>query len=118
VQTSRLISAIPEKHQDVIKRFQKANALKSVAFCDFLRCLDFSDCGSDSRLWQRLRLVQTIGQVSSSPVEQCRDLYALLASEALPKVGTSGLKKEDVLAALGCHSNEHLFPAPPRFEIL
>lgn len=118
VQASRLISAIPEKNQDVIKRFQTASALKSAMFCDFLRCLDFSDCGSDSRLWQRLRLVQTIGQVSSSPVEQCRDLYALLASEALPKVGVSGLKKEDILAALGCHSNEHLFPAPPRFEIL
>lgn len=118
-QTAHLIAALPESSRDVIKRFQKASGLASTVFCDFLRCLDFSDCNSDGRLWQRLRLIQEIGpSVLASPAEHARDLYQLVASEALPKVGERGLTRDDVLAALGCHGEENLFPAPAQFEHL
>ena len=98
---------------------QKASGLGSTAFCDFLRCLDFSDCNSDGRLWQSLRLIQEIGRIApSSPAERARDLYQRVASEALPKVGELGLRRNDVLAALGCHGEDSLFPAQPGFERL
>jgi hypothetical protein len=118
-QTARLIVALPASSRDVVQRLQKASSLPSVVFCDFLHCLDFSDCNSDGRLWQRLRLIQEIGRIAPvSPTERVRDLYEQVASEALPKVGERGLKRDDVLAALGCHGEESLFPAPPRFERL
>jgi len=114
-QSARLIAALPVSSRDVIQRLQKASGLASGDFCDFLRCLDFSDCNSDGRLWQRLRLIQEIGRIAPVfPTERVRDLYEQVASEALPKVGERGLKREDILAALGCHG-ESLFPAPPRF---
>lgn len=118
-QTARLIAALPVSSRDVIQCIQEASGLASGVFCDFLRCLDFSDCNSDGRLWQRLRLIQEIGRISPvSPTERVRDLYEQVASEALPKVGELGLRRGDVLAALGCHGEESLFPAPPRFERL
>jgi len=118
-QTARLIVALPVSSRDVIQRLQKASNLASVVFCDFLRCLDFSDCNSDGRLWQRLRLIQEVGRITpASPSEHARDLYERVALEALPKVGELGLRRADVLAALGCHGEESLFPAPPRFEHL
>ncbi len=118
-QTARLIAALPVPSREVVQHLQKASGLASTAFCDFLRCLDFSDCNSDGRLWQRLRLIQEIGQIApASPLERARDLYERVASEALPKVGELGLQRADVLAALGCHGEESLFPAPPQFESL
>lgn len=118
-QTARLLAALPVSSQDVVQRLQKASGLASADFCDFLRCLDFSDCNSDGRLWQHLRLIQEIGRIApASPLEHARDLYERVASEALPKVGELGLRRADVLATLGCHSEESLFPAPPRFERL
>lgn len=118
-QTARLIAALPAPSREVVQHLQKASGLASTTFCDFLRCLDFSDCNSDGRLWQRLRLIQEVGQIApASPLERVRDLYERVASEALPKVGEFGLQRADVLAALGCHGEESLFPAPPRFERL
>jgi len=76
VQTARLIAALPASSREVIQHLQKASGLASTAFCDFLRCLDLSDCNSDSRLWQRLRLIQEIGRIApASPLEHARDLY-------------------------------------------
>lgn len=119
VQAAQLIAALPASSREVMRHLQKASGLASTTFCDFLRCLDFSDCNSDGRLWQRLRLIQEIGQIApASPLERVRDLYERVASEALPKVGEFGLQRADVLAALGCHGEESLFPAPPRFERL
>lgn len=116
---AQVIAALPELSRDVIQRLQKASGLASTFFCDFLRCLDFSDCNSDGRLWQRLRLIQEIGRFApASPSEHARDLYERVASEALPKVGELGLRRADVLASLGCHGEESLFPAPARFEHL
>lgn len=118
-QTARLIAAIPASSREIIQHLQKSSGLASTAFCDFIRCLDLTDCNSDGRLWQRLRLIQEIGRIApASPSEHVRDLYERVASEALPKVGEIGLQRVDVLAALGCHSEECLFPAPPRFERL
>jgi hypothetical protein len=118
-QTAHLLAALPESSRNDVQCLKTASGLSSTAFCDFLRCIDFSDCNSDGRLWQHLRLIQEIGRIApASPLEHARDLYERVASEALPKVGELGLKKADVLATLGCHGEESLFPAPPRFEHL
>lgn len=116
---AQLLAALPASSRDVVQRLQKVCGLASTVFCDFLRCLDFSDCNSDGRLWQRLRLIQEIGRIApTSPAERARDLYERVASEALPRVGELGLLRDDVLAALGCHGKDSLFPASPRFERL
>ncbi|THF60379.1 ATP-binding protein [Pseudothauera rhizosphaerae] len=118
-QAARLLAALPVSSRDVVHRLQQASGLASTAFCDFLRCLDLSDCNSDGRLWQRLRLIEEIGRIApASPAERARDLYERVASEALPRVGELGLRRNDVLAALGCHGKGSLFPAPPSFECL
>lgn len=114
---AQLAKALSAANKEAILRLYQACDLSSTNFCDFLRCLDFSDCNSDGRLWQRLRLIQEIGQVApASPAELARDLYERVALEALPKVGELGLNRDDILAALGCHGKESLFPASARFD--
>lgn len=117
VQAAKLLKALEQPHGEIIGKLRDACSLQSAAFCSFLRCLDFSDCNSDGRLWQRLRLIQEIGIIApASPIEHVRDLYERVASEALPKVGILGLRKADILAVLGCPNETSLFPAPSRFE--
>ncbi|MEW9860446.1 hypothetical protein [Pseudomonas putida] len=117
VQAAKLLKALEQTDEEIIQRLKEACRLSSPAFCSFLRCLDFSDCNSDGRLWQRLRLIQEISVIApASPIEHVRDLYERVASEALPKVGVLGLRKADILAVLGCPNEASLFPAPPRFE--
>lgn len=41
-----------------------------------------------------------------------------MAAEALPKTTPRGLQRSDILAALGCHSENDLYPSPPRFQRL
>ncbi len=116
-QTAQLIGALPESCRDIVRLLQKSSGLGSTAFCDFVYCLDLSDCYTDGRLWQRLRLIQEVGRIApASPTECASDLYERVASEALPRVGDSGLQREDILAALGCHGEDSIFPAHPRFE--
>lgn len=116
-QAAQLIGAIPESCRELVRLLQTSSGLGSTAFCDFVYCLDLSDCYTDGRLWQRLRLIQEVGRIApASPTECASSLYERVASEALPRVGDSGLQREDVLAALGCHGEDSIFPAHPRFE--
>jgi hypothetical protein len=110
---------ISKRVQEDIQRFEQSSGLNnSATFCDFLRCLDFSDCDSDSRRWQRLHLIEELGRLAASPAERLRELYELVAAEVKPKNAPRGLRRSDILAALGCHSEDDLYPAPPRFQRL
>ena len=118
--TDEQTKSLIESHKEDIQRLQKSSGLDSAGFCDFLRCLDFSDCDSDSRRWQRLRLIEELGRIAASPAERLRELYELVAAEALPKTKTNpvGLQRSDILLALGCRGEDDLYPAHPRFQRL
>lgn len=117
VQTATLLRNLPIAARPILERLRSASGLKSTEFSDFLRVLSLDECGTESRAFQRLRLLQDLGPlVPGGPIEALRGLCDLIRAEAQPERENSpGISKYDVLASLGVHSEEALFPAPTRF---
>ena len=97
-----------------LDRLRRACRLRSVEFVDFVRVLDLSGCGSESRYFQRLRLFQEIS--ATVAVDRSSHLLAvceLVRAEAQPEREHSrGLRESDVLAALHVPRRASLFPCP------
>jgi hypothetical protein len=111
-QSAALLRELPAETQEILKRLWASSGLKY-----FLRVLSLEECGTQPRAFQRLRLIQELGpSVPGGALEALRGLCDLIRAEAQPERHSSrGIFKPDVLAALHVHSEEALFPAPPRF---
>lgn len=97
-------------------RLQRASGLPSREFPDFLACLDFNECGADSRELQHVALVQELSRSVTNPTGTARELCQLIVQHALPETAQlSGLRREDVLAWLNVADEDRIFPAKPRF---
>lgn len=118
VSTARLLKEVSPRGQAILRGLQERSGLGSSAFTDFLRVLDLSRCGEESRAFQHLRLTQELSRlVSTNPVANLRALCELIANEASPeRAGSVGLAAPDVLAYLGVGHPDDLFPAP--FQLL
>jgi hypothetical protein len=120
IQAQQLLKQLSEEDLDRIKPFQSKSNLSSTEFTDFLRVLDLSHCGEESRKFQRLQLIQDLSaSVSHDPVATLRSLCELIEDEAQPdKEGSIGLSAEDIIACLGAGHRDNLFPAPPRLDVV
>ncbi len=110
-----LLRALSPPHADVISKITDAvgGRLPSEQFCDFLAVLDLSQTGALDRsaLARQVRsetATLTPGSARSSTLE----LYDLVHKQALPSPATRGIRRHDVLAALGVATEEDLYPAP------
>jgi hypothetical protein len=119
IQTGKLLKQLPEDSAEILKRLHGASGLTSSQFTDFLRVLDFSNCGAESRIFQGLRVIQSLGlMLNENPREGVRRLYELVRDQAMPEHSKSpGLTSADVLAALGVADPDQLFPAPSRLDL-
>jgi hypothetical protein len=117
-QAQQLLKQLSEDDRNQIKPFQNRSNLSSTEFTDFLRVLDLSYCGEESRKFQRLQLIQDLSaSVSHDPVATLRSLCELIEDEAQPdKEGSIGLSVEDIIACLGVGHRDNLFPAPSRLD--
>ena len=99
------------------KLFEAAE-LPAASFIDFLRVLDFDDCGTDSRYFQKQEIVKAIGEVTDSDsISQSNQLHTLVWNKMMPEGRSNNvITKEDVLHSFGFDSLEALFPVPARFE--
>lgn len=112
-----LVAEIPA-HRENLSLLKKRTGLDSGKFVGFLRAIDLSGCGSEPRVFQRLRLVSGVGSiVLGSPSDLAGDLVELVRSTVLPEArSVVGLRGRDVLAQLGASTDRDLFPAPPKFD--
>lgn len=115
--TKRLLDGLTSDSEAEVRRLYDASGLQSQEFLDFVRVLDLTGQGEDSVDLQRLRLVQELGLAATvDPTRGVRALERLIAIDAGPHgVGSHGLTRSDVLAALGVVIEADLFPAPARF---
>lgn len=119
-QMARATRELSSKSRAVIVRLQGRSGLSSSLFADFLRVLDLRDCGAEARALQRLRLSEHVGQIVVGPhTHGLPALLELVRHQVLPEAAASpGLRRAEILAALGAPNQDDLFPAPPRFEAL
>lgn len=111
---------LAKAERDAIIRLQKNSGLNSGQFADFLRVFDLSQCGADSRALHRLHLSEEVRELFVAPfVYGVPGLLELIRVQVQPEsAGSPGLRRQDVLAALGAPSEDDLFPAPPRFDVI
>jgi hypothetical protein len=109
-----LVKSLPAIYRADLNRLRSASGLQSHAFTDFLRVLELR--GSEgSRAKQELEITAALGaHVKADLAHHSRTLYDYVRRAGLPEGEPIG--PEDVLAALGAHNREHLFPAPAVFR--
>ena len=94
--------------------------LNSREFTDFLRVLDLSRCGEQSRLDQDIALVREIGGLGFTETSrQYSELKSAIARRMMPEGRLAGIMTADDIAPIfGIPRVSDLFPAPSHFEKL
>lgn len=117
--TSEIVQNLTSKERTSLLRLHERSGLPSAQFANFLRVLDVGGCGAEARLFQRLRLAQDIGRMTVGPhLPGLTALLDVIHHQTLPEgAGSPGLRRADVVAALGAGSEHDLLPAPTRFEV-
>lgn len=101
-----------------IGRLQNAAGLSDAGFADFVRVLDLSGCGVETRAIQQAQLALSVRRhFPGDPESAMNKLYRRIQEEGLPEAeGSPGLTANSVLALFGLDSPESLLPVPIRFE--
>jgi len=111
-----LLKALKPNASEQIERLSEASGLPSLAFTDFLRALDLSYAGVESRAQQELRVTQALSaHVMADLRHASLALSDLVRKRALPEGEGRPIELPDVLAALDVRSELDLLPSPPRF---
>lgn len=120
---SQFLSHIPRSETVAKKQLKALYERLNIAdgdFFNFLTILDLSGCNSGSRSWQQLTILDELSEsVSASERHSAYlSLKDLVNSHTLPeKANSEGIKREDVLAALGVTTYKQLFPAQPELSL-
>lgn len=120
----RKISFNKVLNQDFIKykksliNLRSASKLSLTEFTDFLRILDFDDCGVNSRNAIKLDLVKAISETAVTYKTQYNALYLMIWDKCMPESDNSRiLTVTNLIASLGFDggSVENLFPVKQNF---
>lgn len=113
---AKLKSQFP-KHVQGIDLLKSASKLKVNDFIDFLKLLDFSDCGTDSRFVQKQKAVEAMVQFAGMSGSQFAELNVFVRDKMMPENRNKNLITEkDVLSIFGFGQVKDLFPAPSQIE--
>ena len=102
-----------------LKNLIKASKLSVEEFTDFIRLLNFEDCGSDSRYYLKINLIEAISNTAVTSRNQFNQLFQLVNNKTLPEFRYQRcIKVTDLIASLDFHMGgvENLFPVTQNFE--
>jgi hypothetical protein len=102
-----------------LKKLVKASKLSITEFTDFIRLLNFEDCGTDSRYYLKINLIEAISNTAVTSRNQFNELFQLVNNKTLPEFRHQRcIKVTDLIASLDFHMGgvENLFPVSQGFE--
>ncbi|WP_162907940.1 hypothetical protein [Allorhizocola rhizosphaerae] len=112
-----LRSRLSAQQRAAYDKLRKASGLAAAEFADFVRCLDLTGCGSESRSMQKLHLGVELSQVALGGFDATH-LLDLMRRQMLPETANdAGIRKAHVIQALGASGIQSLFPYPARIVI-
>lgn len=86
-------------------------------FTDFVRLLDFEDCGTSSRQLLKFELIKSISSTSIKSQGQFNSLFKMIWDKMMPeKREERTITFIDVIAEFGFSTIENLFPVSQNFE--
>jgi hypothetical protein len=106
------------KYEIVLKKIHTTTKLSSVEFTDFIRLLDFEDCGTASSYNQELEIVGALKNVGIQGTNQNNSLFRMVWRKMLPDAincGQNTITEFDLFHCLDINK-ERLFPVLQRFE--
>ncbi|MBK8566867.1 MAG: ATP-binding protein [Saprospiraceae bacterium] len=112
-----ILNEFPNRQVE-LNKLLSATRLKPNEFLDFLRLLDFEDCGTDSNYFQELKIIEALRNVGILNPQQNDSLYRMLLRKMLPEAiedSKNIITEIDLLQCLQM-SIEGLFPVPQSFE--
>lgn len=114
---NEVIKNIPEISKDAFSKMRKASKLSVADFTDFIRLLDFEDCGTNSRHGLRLKLIESISKTSIKSKNQFNSLFHMIWDKVMPEgKGNRTITTLDVVNSLSFSAIEDLFPVSQNFE--
>jgi hypothetical protein len=116
--TDELLNLLPQDASKKIGRLREHAGLAGDEFLDFLRLLDLSECGAESRAIQEVELSRELRKYLPADFQAATDrIYRKIEAEALPETEQSpGITRADVLLLFEIDSVGTLFPIPAHFE--
>lgn len=112
-----VLKEFPEISNDSFTKLRKASKLNLYAFTDFIRLIDFEDCGTNSRQLLKFELINSISNTSIKSQNQFNSLFQMIWSKMMPeKREERTITFIDVVANFGFSSIENLFPVSQNFE--
>ncbi len=113
----KILDSFPKK-QTILKKLQSATKLEPVEFVDFLRLLDFEDCGTNSSYNQELEIIAALRNIGIQNLNQSDSLFRMVWRKMLPEAIAIGKNKITEIDLLHClqMSMERLFPVSHSFE--
>lgn len=116
---STLIKEFPSQ-KTTLNSLLEASKLTSVEFTDFLRLLNFEDCGTRSSYYQEIEIITAIRDVGINNPVQHDSLFHMVWRKMLPDAIAKGENKITEIDLLHCFqmSMERLFPVSQNFELL
>lgn len=118
IDLTQMRSALDIKYHIELNKFFTRVGSSEEQFTDFCRVLDFSGCGAQDRLGQRLVVLQELApSVPTGEKDIFLRLTDLVRQQALPENQKAApLEQADVLAQLQVFSEKDLFPEPAAFN--
>ncbi|AHM61617.1 hypothetical protein D770_16815 [Flammeovirgaceae bacterium 311] len=118
INLTQLRDTLHTKHHIELNKFFRRVGFSEVQFTDFFRILDFSDCGVQDRLGQRLSVLQELApSIPTGEKDSYLRLTDLVRQQALPEnQHAAPLVQDDILAQLQVFSKKNLFPEPAAFN--
>lgn len=98
-------------------KLREASKLNLYEFTDFIRLLDFTDCGVSSRQTLKFELIKSIASTSTKSHNQFNSLFQMIWNKMMPeKREERTLTFIDIVANFGFNCIEDLFPVSQNFE--
>ena len=119
VSKEQLVAAFPNCNT-VIEKLYSASGLSPDQFSDFLSVLDFNDCGTESRFYQKQHVIRSVSELGRTKARyDYNTLYNLVNERMMPenKVNNS-LTIDDIVLTFEVGKVENLFPVPSKIEKL
>lgn len=112
-----VLKELPNISKDPYSKLRKASGLNLNDFTDFIRLLDFEDCGTSSRQVLKFDLIKSISKASLKSQNQFNSLFKMIWDKIMPENREERtITLIDVVANFGFSSIENLFPVSQNFE--
>ncbi len=117
---AKLKVKLTDEEKDLFKRILQTSQLTYSDFVNFYSILDFSDCGVDSRFFQKQKLINAISELGSSEsnIQYARlheRIWSFMMTEARNK---NTIYKDDILHSFSITDISDIFPVKSKFENL